>query len=214
VGWHFHIAAGIRAGRPGGGAQCCISRRPSSLSWLQSVCWGSGIQHTQRLGHSTTQTAWRHSSHQAPACTTLQPIGGQGGAAVGYGGGGLGAEIGGDFLLKRGQQVTILVGGRGGVGPCYYNECVPFDAYSGGGGGGTFVLLGSDLLIVAGGGGGGSYSPGGAGRAFNDCCVGSSLGGSGGGGSGGGGGYGGRGNDRLPYIAGGGVQWERRCRRC
>ncbi len=66
------------------------------------------------------------------------------GAQGGGSGGGLGAQIGGDFTLIAGEVLTIDVGGAGG-----------YDGVAGGGGGGTFVATsGGTPLVVAGGGGG------------------------------------------------------------
>ncbi len=77
--------------------------------------------------------------------------GAQGGTA--FGGGGLGARVGGEFTLSVGSMLRILVGGQGGQGDGFY---------AGGGGGGSFVVTGAGLaLAVAGGGGGGSYRGGG-----------------------------------------------------
>lgn len=78
------------------------------------------------------------------------------GAQGGLGGvdsGGIGAEIGGDFMLTAGEVLSIAVGGRGRV-----NVSGPL---AGGGGGGSF-LVGPDntpLIIAGGGGGGGSGLP-------------------------------------------------------
>lgn len=103
--------------------------------------------------------------------------GGTEGQSAGAGVGGLGAEIGGDLMLTKGETLTILVGGIG---------VSRTDQAWGGGGGGSFVANGSTPLVVAGAGGGGvagdSPSQGGAGLA------GSSGGGSNGGAGGGGGG--------------------------
>lgn len=78
-------------------------------------------------------------------------FGAQGGSGSVFGPlpGGLGAEIGGDFLLIGGQTVSIAVGGMG-------ESSTPGFGASGGGGGGSFVaLLDSPTvpLIIAGGGG-------------------------------------------------------------
>lgn len=77
---------------------------------------------------------------------TIEARGARGG---GTGGGGLGAQIQGDFSVSAGDTLTLLVGqmGESGSGSC------------GGGGGGTFVALGgqyqtANLLIAAAGGGG------------------------------------------------------------
>ena len=61
------------------------------------------------------------------------------------GAGGLGAEIGGDFVLNAGETLQIAVGGAGSDG-----------SRGGAGGGGSFVI-GPDntRLVIAGGGGGG-----------------------------------------------------------
>ena len=59
---------------------------------------------------------------------------------------GRGARIVGEFRLKEGEVIQILVGQEGGINK--RNE-------SSGGGGGTFVVRGTDTpLIIAGGGGG------------------------------------------------------------
>lgn len=76
--------------------------------------------------------------------------------ATGAGGGpadraapGRGVRLRGDFAVAPGEQLTILVGSRGGVG-----------VFNGGGGGGSFVWRGTGagpgagLLLAAGGGGG------------------------------------------------------------
>jgi hypothetical protein len=61
--------------------------------------------------------------------------------------GGLGAEIGGNFVLTAGEMLQIAVGGAGGNA----------NGAGGGGGGGSFVVgLGNAPLVIAGGGGGGS----------------------------------------------------------
>jgi len=80
--------------------------------------------------------------------------GGKGGAAVGAGVGGLGANAQGQFSLTLGAVVQVIVGGRPG-GPIGTDD-------SGAGGGGTYVFLSSsssllpaEPLIVAGGGAGG-----------------------------------------------------------
>src|ERR1700758_5003986 len=92
--------------------------------------------------------------------------------AVGVGG--LGAEIGGDFILTAGEVLQIAVGGAGSDG-----------GFGGGGGGGSFVVgPGNVPLVIASGGGGGGAAggigfPGGSGLSGPD-------GGAGGGGSGGG----------------------------
>jgi hypothetical protein len=62
---------------------------------------------------------------------------------VGGPGGGLGAEMSGEFNFSASTNLTLLVGG-GGSG---YN-------IGGGGGGGSFVVEGSTPLVIAGGGGG------------------------------------------------------------
>lgn len=65
--------------------------------------------------------------------------------AQGGNGGGLGAEMSGDFSLTAGQTISIAVGGMGESPGAYTG---------GGGGGGTFITVGSLALLVAGGGGG------------------------------------------------------------
>lgn len=76
--------------------------------------------------------------------------GGQGGK-----GGGLGAEISGDFQLQAGQPLSILVGNMGD--PIPKIGSLGLGLAGGGGGGGAFVVSGQNTpLIVAGGGGGGT----------------------------------------------------------
>src|SRR5437016_5281061 len=91
-----------------------------------------------------------------PTTGTYQILafGAQGGSGR-YGGGGRGAEIGGDFNLTAGEVLQIAVGGAGS------NQF-----YGGsGGGGGSFVIGPSNTkLVIAGGGGGASeYRDGGGG---------------------------------------------------
>jgi hypothetical protein len=62
--------------------------------------------------------------------------------------GGKGAEIGGDFILTKGEVLQIVVGGQG--------QSESASPNSGGGGGGSFVFdLRNKTLVVAGGGGAG-----------------------------------------------------------
>jgi hypothetical protein len=68
--------------------------------------------------------------------------GAQGGASTQGASGGLGAEIGGNFMLSAHETLRIAVGGAGYSGPT-----------SGGGGGGSFVVgSGNTPLVIAGGG--------------------------------------------------------------
>ena len=61
--------------------------------------------------------------------------------------GGRGARMIGNFMLTKGENISILVGQRGEK--AYYNK------KTGSGGGGTFVVRGDNKpLIIAGGGGG------------------------------------------------------------
>jgi hypothetical protein len=70
--------------------------------------------------------------------------GGPGGFFSAVGVGGMGAEIGGNFVLTEGEVLQIAVGGAGS---------------GGGGGGGSFVVgPGNTPLVIAGGGGGGAGS--------------------------------------------------------
>ena len=152
-----------------------------------------------------------------PATDSYQILafGAQGGNAIlgpnGSGKGGLGAEIGGTFILSAGGVLQIAVGGAGS------------DSMSagGGGGGGSFVVgPGNTPLVIAGGGGGGGGSlaffpgqggltgPGGDGNGGGGGSGGAAGGGGGGffsaGGSGGffGGGAG-TGGGAFPGLAGG-----------
>ena len=99
--------------------------------------------------------------------------------------GGLGAALGGKFLLTAGQTLDVLVGQAGAGGD--------FGVGGGGGGGGSFVVLaGSGApLIIAGGGGGGAgavytTSPAGSGQAPGSGGGAGVTGGTDGGGGGGG----------------------------
>ena len=73
----------------------------------------------------------------------IEAWGAQGGSATPAHRGGLGARMRGDFELKKGTVLTILVGQKGVA-----------TEYSGGGGGGSFVADGTTPVLVAGGGGG------------------------------------------------------------
>ena len=144
----------------------------------------------------------------------LVAFGAQGGAGtvlgIGGDGGGLGAEIGGQFLLDAGNVLEIAVGGEGGA--------PPFGAVGGGGGGGSFVFdKTTDALLIAAGGGGGNDS-GGAGQTTTGGTTGGGdllfPGGAGSAnGQGGGGAYGAGGGGFLSsgggsaYGAGGGGSW-------
>jgi hypothetical protein len=117
-------------------------------------------------------------------------FGAQGGNSLAGGGGGLGAEIGGEFSLTAGETLNIYVGGAGGSRD-----------FGGGGGGGSFVVGPGNTplmpLVIAGGGAGGGGGGGLTGPA----------GGNGfgvGGGAGGAGGLGGAGGSGFAGGAGGG----------
>lgn len=118
-------------------------------------------------------------------------FGAQGGDMPGNGPGGLGAQIGGDFLLTAGTTLNIVVGGVGGL-------------RSGGGGGSFIYTLANDLLIAAGGGGGAGPGAGGGGGLDTTSGGGGSGGAGGAGGTSGSGGQGGFASDRG---AGGGGGW-------
>jgi hypothetical protein len=105
---------------------------------------------------------------------SISAVGAAGGGWCANGGGGRGASVSGTFPVSPGEQVTVSVGGVGGV-------CSPSDSlggiggggsasgYAGGGGGASGVSVGTGAatpgseLLVAGGGGGASLggSPGG-----------------------------------------------------
>jgi hypothetical protein len=113
--------------------------------------------------------------------------GGNGNRRDAVGAGGLGAEIGGTFILTTGEVLQIAVGGAGG------------SPGAGGGGGGSFVVAPNNTpLVIAGGGGGGGFIiaglggfPGGGGLTGQDGGFGGGINGNGGGGGSGGGGGGG-----------------------
>jgi hypothetical protein len=95
--------------------------------------------------------------------------------------GGLGAEIGGSFVLTAGETLSIAVGGLGSI-----------DATRGGGGGGGSFVIGPGRapLVIAGGGGGSLRAAVGDGQTGAAGGSGGGAGGVGGtGGSGGGGGF-------------------------
>jgi hypothetical protein len=114
------------------------------------------------------------------------------GSSVFTPGGGLGAEIGGNFFLMAGDVLGIYVGGAGGNG-----------SFDGGGGGGTFVIgpSGDPLVVAAGGGGAGAMVTGGPGLAEAT----NSNGGLASDASGGGGGFSGPGGSAGFFLATGGA---------
>ena len=97
--------------------------------------------------------------------------------AYGAGGGGnnpgRGAYMSGLFAFEEGDELSILVGQKGGgLEDLEEGQCS-------GGGGGTFVVKNGEPLLVAGGGGGDGYFPGGDGvvescgtSGLNGCCAG------------------------------------------
>ena len=102
--------------------------------------------------------------------------GGDGNGTVG----GLGAEVGGDYLFSAGTTLDIYVGQAGAGG-----------SSGGGGGGGTFLVLDSSTstpFLIAGGGGGAQSSVHNGGSGLSTI-VNSGNGGSAGGTAGGGGGF-------------------------
>ena len=78
---------------------------------------------------------------------TVNAYGAQGGNASGTSG--LGAYMKGDFSVTPGQQLKILVGGKGST------------SNGGGGGGGSFVTMNDNSILLIAGGGGGSGNGGG-----------------------------------------------------
>jgi hypothetical protein len=107
-------------------------------------------------------------------------------------GGGLGAEIGGNFSLIAGDVLDLYVAGAGANG-----------IFDGGGGGGTFVIgpSGDPLVVAAGGGGAGAMVTGGPGLAVAT----NSNGGLASNVSGGGGGFSGPGGSAGFLLATGGA---------
>ncbi len=136
-----------------------------------------------------------------PTTATYQILafGAQGGTETfGNGMGGLGAEIGADFLLTAGESLEIAVGGTGANG-----------SFAAAGGGGSFVVgPGNTPLVIAGGGGGAGFTgavdglPGGGGLTGPDGGPGAAVNGVGNGGTGGNGG--GSGDLTRPTGGGGG----------
>jgi len=115
-----------------------------------------------------------------PGLYDITAYGARGGNVGGHNGG-LGAKMGGRFSFATSVNLTLLVGGVGGI---------DLMSQASGGGGGSFVVNGSIPLVVAGGGGGAWYVsfPGTPGRPGE---IGTSGGYSGNGISGGSGGSGG-----------------------
>lgn len=147
--------------------------------------------------------------------------GGRGGPLLGNGGG-LGAEMEGEFYFSTTTTITLLVGGAGFDGEPSSGPSGGSYLYGGGGGGGgSFVVDNTIPLIVAGGGGGGGFAYGasngstgtsGGGGVGLDGAAGGDNGGGGGfyfgfsgnTGGGGGGGYSGSGDGGGIYSSGGG----------
>ena len=82
----------------------------------------------------------------------IRALGAQGGCE-GQPGGGLGADMSGEFNLTAGQVIRILVGQKGGDGFNYGATD------GGGGGGGSFVTDANNVPLVVAGGGGGKTDP-------------------------------------------------------
>jgi hypothetical protein len=132
-----------------------------------------------------------------PGLYYITAYGARGGIDAPYGGG-LGAEMKGEFSFTTRTTLTLLVGGAGSTYAW---------AGAGGGGGGSFVVNGTTPLVVAGGGGGAGFSgSGGAGSIGTDGSGGSGGSGGpyGGAGGGGGGGFNGSGGDSGGSGGGGG----------
>ena len=101
--------------------------------------------------------------------------------------GGFGAEMSAEFNFSTPTNLTLLVGGVGGIVATVYN-------YDGsGGGGGSFVVQGSTPLVIAGGGGGGGFLSNGGTTAYGGNGTITTFGSAGGGNAGGSGGVGGNG---------------------
>ena len=101
--------------------------------------------------------------------------------------GGFGAEMSAEFNFSTPTNLTLLVGGVGGIVATVYN-------YDGsGGGGGSFVVQGSTPLVIAGGGGGGAIISNGGTTAYGGNGTITTFGSAGGGNAGGSGGVGGNG---------------------
>jgi hypothetical protein len=122
--------------------------------------------HAQRFEFAYTG---KLTSFTVPIKGTYQIIafGAQGGSGGGtgpvFGAGGRGAEIGGNFMLTKGEILQIAVGGAGSDG-VVIGGTNGTNVFSGGGGGGGSFVVGSDnaALVIAGGGGGGGGIIGGS----------------------------------------------------
>lgn len=115
------------------------------LATAALVMWlGTNAQTTVTFNYTGTLQ-----NFTVPPCVTsihIEARGAQGGAVTvqsPFPQGGLGAIMTGDFTVNPGDNLSVIVGGRGISDPS-----------SSGGGGGSGVNNGSTILIVAGGGGG------------------------------------------------------------
>ncbi len=171
--------------------------RTTLLAGAAMVLATAGVPGAARASIVPTYTYNYTGALQTQTITTagtyaVVAFGAQGGAAqspVSSTAGGLGAEVGGAFVFKAGDVVSILVGQQG------------LSARSGGGGGGSFVVANGLNVIAAGGGGSVLGDAGTGGSASSAAHAGNSSGGAAGapgdGGGGGGGGVGGGGGGYL-----------------
>lgn len=159
----------------------------------QSPCSGTVLTATAPVASlSGTSSAYSVPSG-GPYKIRITAQGAKGGS--GYGSGGAGATMMGEFVVLSGQVLNVIAGAPGANG---------IGTLPGGGGGGSGVQLPNGaLLILAGGGGGGSISSGGAAMTTMSGGGGGYDGG-GGGGSVEAGGAGGAGTNYGPGGAGGG----------
>jgi hypothetical protein len=204
---------------------------------MPTLC-GVGVAVVLQLGVlacSAQANSYRYTGSETNV--TLNPgtyiITAYGAAGFNFNGGGLGAEMSGEFNFSSSTNLTLLVGGAGGFEFSGYTGIAVF---AGSGGGGSFVVEGSTPLVVAGGGGGGAVNGdliadgGNASITTNGSAGGGTAGGSGGAGgnggiggdnaiisyvrpaitsqsglgAGGGGGFYGDGGPGYPYLYGGG----------
>jgi hypothetical protein len=152
--------------------------RNSIGSALVLAAWDQVAQGQTTINYTGSTVLWT-----VPETGTydITAFGAQGGTSGLGASGGKGAEIGGDFSLTAGEQLSIAVGGVGGSGG---------GGDGGGGGGGSFVTSSGLKLVIAGGGGGGANRAGGFGPGLIGLNGGYSYnGGTGGFGGGRGGGY-------------------------
>ncbi|MFT7519533.1 MAG: hypothetical protein ACI9MC_001675 [Kiritimatiellia bacterium] len=114
----------------------------------QSTC-DTAYASTNLKGLVTVSSGTQAFTIPADGSYRVEVWGAQGGKCGGRGCGGKGARMRGDFSLKKGDVLQIIVGQEGS-----------YKGFGSGGGGGSFVVKksGSTQLVIAGGGGGAGHT--------------------------------------------------------